>query len=442
MAWDRDLTLISNELARLYSKEDESVRIVEQSGLRKEYMRFSDKAVENWHNILSEASRRPEWLEGLITHSINDSRSAELEKFYKHYLDKVRERSLSVENSRASAAKVGEGLTALVALLRVSEVQHTLVIYRVDLDRASKQIDVMADYKDVHDLLHELQVYCLDQVQQIIRRFGVDQITWSDMETHLLTFQRVMADLRDVAGRATFSINSGGREIQQIQDRLNESLAMLQLATGTSDVKKIDNATLLLSRVLSIEPPLINLQIKEAANHLNLAALAKAMSEVRESITKANLDMTEARQFVAGVDALIELKRSLEALVGEHDMWQVVDRDLRGIGPNPERQSEIDLLELMWPKLKDSAELLYQHSTDVWAENFRKYGEKLEGALKKHDTNAILCAFGLYRRQAVDRFFTVDKALKRLCEQLRRIGAGPLEAVKRAVDMGSGDTDD
>lgn len=57
MPWNELLTALNYVLADLYPFQQDSVRIVNEAGLRPAYISFNDKAIDNWHNILSEADK-------------------------------------------------------------------------------------------------------------------------------------------------------------------------------------------------------------------------------------------------------------------------------------------------------------------------------------------------------------------------------------------------
>lgn len=57
MPWNELLTALNYVLADLYPFQKDSVRIVNEAGLRPAFIPFNDKAVDNWHNILTEADR-------------------------------------------------------------------------------------------------------------------------------------------------------------------------------------------------------------------------------------------------------------------------------------------------------------------------------------------------------------------------------------------------
>jgi len=57
MAWNEKLTALNYVLANLYPFREDSVRLVNEAGLRLAYIQFNNKAIDNWHSILVEADK-------------------------------------------------------------------------------------------------------------------------------------------------------------------------------------------------------------------------------------------------------------------------------------------------------------------------------------------------------------------------------------------------
>lgn len=50
-------TALRSALANLYTTQEDARRVVADTGLNLVYIQFSDKAINNWHNILLEAEK-------------------------------------------------------------------------------------------------------------------------------------------------------------------------------------------------------------------------------------------------------------------------------------------------------------------------------------------------------------------------------------------------
>src|SRR6266446_871318 len=57
MPWNETLTALNYVLANLYPFRDESIRLVNEAGLRPAFITFDNKAIDNWHSILDEADK-------------------------------------------------------------------------------------------------------------------------------------------------------------------------------------------------------------------------------------------------------------------------------------------------------------------------------------------------------------------------------------------------
>ncbi|MCB0064927.1 MAG: hypothetical protein KDE19_22540 [Caldilineaceae bacterium] len=55
MAWKSTLTPLRNRLATLYPREEETRRIVDEAELNSVHIAFNSQAINNWHNILTQA---------------------------------------------------------------------------------------------------------------------------------------------------------------------------------------------------------------------------------------------------------------------------------------------------------------------------------------------------------------------------------------------------
>src|SRR5688572_21089957 len=99
MKWGSDITELQSRLASLYVTQTSSRRIVAQSGLDASRIAFSDKAIENWHNILLEAlaSKR---LANLIA-VVLEEYGEELTPVYERYRSSVEERTPSFPKKSA-----------------------------------------------------------------------------------------------------------------------------------------------------------------------------------------------------------------------------------------------------------------------------------------------------------------------------------------------------
>jgi hypothetical protein len=342
---------------------------------------------------------------------------------------------------------VGEGLVALGTLMQTAPaVQEAAVRFSADFQVACEQIELLGDYKDIHDQLHSLQFHCYNCIVQETKRSTDDDLAWDTLVDYELTFQDIVNHLRDLSDQsAEPGLAAGGlalatqplvaratlppQEIAWIQD-LVQAHTDLQNAIENADLRSLKRALRLMSRVLTIQPSQVNTRLNTTARALRLPALVQALGTIRDLLALPHLDPEQVHQFEVGVAALADLNTNLSALVGSHDRWQAVDLELRRI--ETALDQDLSELELSWPDLKVMAEPLYADNSAPWAVALVGDAGKLEAALPAADPNKIKQAFRRYRRQVGERFYRVDVELKRTCDDLRQI-VGPLASVLRMI---------
>ena len=303
---------------------------------------------------------------------------------------------------------VSLGLNALAELMKVPEVQSAVVAFRVDFQAACEQIDVIADYKDLHDLLHTLEFQCYSVIVQEVRRFPNDEVALDDLDYHRGTLQQLIRDIQKVTRRETIAV----REVSWLRD-LERSQEELQGALEELDLRRLQRTIWLLNRVLAVQPSRINTNLNVAARTLRLPALVTALQFIWENLCHSQLDQEKISRFQGGVETLAELNQRFAALVVGHDYWQEIDLELRRIEANLD-QDPIEL-EMSWPDLKERTAVLFEKNTDEWALAFQKDYQKLDDSLTSQNPARIRRYFRMYRRRASDRFYQVDTTLKRLC---------------------------
>lgn len=325
----------------------------------------------------------------------------------------------------SSADQVSSGLAALTDLMQAPEVRSAVVAFRTDFEAACTQIDVLGDYKSLHDLLHRLQFHCYHPIVQESRRFPDDVMAVDNLMDYELTLQGTVSDLQETGGRETLAAydTSWIGELEQAGEELHQALEAL-------DPKQLKRVIWRINRVLAIQPSQINTRLNGAARTLRLPALVAALTEVRDNVARLDLDADKVQQFESGVDALVDLDGRLSVLVADHDRWQVIDLELRRIEATMGHDTME--LEMSWPPLKEMTEALYSGTEEQWASSMAADAKALDEALEQDNPARIKRHFWRYRRQAGERFFRVDVDLRDLCEELRGIGE-PLTGVMDVI---------
>lgn len=315
----------------------------------------------------------------------------------------------------SSENPVGDGFVALTDLMQEPAVREAVVAFRTDFEAIGTQIDILSDYKGLHDLLHTMQFHCYHPVVQESGRFPDDTMAVDNLMDYELTLEGLVANLQEVAQRESLLSfdTSWIAELDQARQELHTAVDAL-------DPAQLKKAIWRMNRVLAVQPSQINTRLNEAARSLRLPALIEALAEVRDHVSSLELDADKVAQFVQGVEALAGLDSQLGGLVSEHDSWQVVDLELRRIEAGM-RHDTMEL-EMSWPSLQDMTEPLYDRGGEQWSKSVRRDAQALSSALEEGNPARIHRYFWRYRRQAGDRFYKVDVDLKNLCEEMRQLG--------------------
>ncbi|MDF5728900.1 MAG: hypothetical protein PUP92_12960 [Rhizonema sp. PD38] len=327
--------------------------------------------------------------------------------------------------SENSTRRVKSGLDALKEFMAEPELRDTVVAFRNDFETVCEQIELLANYKDLHDLLHTLEFQCYGGIVQEARRFPDDETALDILMDHELTLEHIVDQVREVAIQKMLTTD----ETKWVKD-LELALEQLHLAIENSDTRQLKKSVWLINRVLAIQPSRINTSLNTAARALRLPALVKAMSSLRNQLQNSQLEQEKASQFQSGVDAIVTLSYALTTLVKNHNDWQEIDLELRRIEANFDRDTFE--LEMSWPDLKAMAESLCGNSIEEWAVSFQEDGDKLDKAIAVQDPVKVKRFFRSYRRRAGERFYRIDMALKRLCGNLRIVGE-PLASIVRMI---------
>ena len=322
---------------------------------------------------------------------------------------------------------VGQGLMALHELMRRSpDVRQAVFAFQTNFQTAHEQVDTLADYKDLHDILHRLQFQCYDLVVQTAGHFPGDDMTRDNLTDYQLTLDGIVDELRQVSGRSP----APKQELIWIEDvRLADSdLSQAIQALYLSLLKRV---IWRLNRVLAIQPSHINALLNQQARALRLPVLLSTLSQVSDNLTALKVDADKASQFQGGVEALRRLADHLAALVEIHDGWQAVELELRRIAALLDQ--DLQDLEMSWPDLKAKVAGLCGDSHEEWAITLQKDADILTAALPGQNRVTIKRCFRSFRRRASDRFFRIDADLKEVCGELRTIGE-PLALVLRMIE--------
>lgn len=312
-------------------------------------------------------------------------------------------------------------ITALVDLMRNEKVRAVVAAFRTDLQATNQQIEMLNNYKSLHDLLHKLQFRCYSVIAQELARFPQDTLAMDNLMDYEVTLQDIVDELRTLSKRATLPTSDVAwvDDVAQAQSKLHDAIAK-------TDVDALKRTIWLLKRVIALQPSGVNQRLNAAARALRLQALVEAMLTIRGALTTLKLASDKVTQFEQGVDALRGLNTRLAVLVEDHDNWQAVERILSRI--EDVMVYDLNELALSWPDVQSKIDQLCRDNREEWANLLQQDSAEVSNAITGQNPSLIQRYFRRFRQRAGNRFYQVDIMLKDLCEELRNVG-NPLASV-------------
>jgi hypothetical protein len=324
------------------------------------------------------------------------------------------------------APQASLGLNALGELAQSSPVvRATLGKFRADFESTCQQIERMADYKDLHDLLHRLQFDYYGMVLSPAKNFpGEDAV--DELFVHQPKLDEIISNLRAILQRPSVNPIEG-----QWGQKLEAAGQEIARALDQADVALLKKGLMGLKHILANQPTRINGTLTESARAMQLSSLIEALVNVASQAASLNLDPAYSAQFAAGIQPLKQLDQQMRTQVDQHDRWQAVENELRNFEGSIQT-GELDELKLFWPDVKTTTQTLYANRAEEWAKKLSDSGNALDQAIRDDNPVRIKRAFNDYRSRIGFRFFQVDTDLKKLCSEIREIGT-PLNAVLRMI---------
>ena len=295
--------------------------------------------------------------------------------------------------------------------------REAVVSFRTDFEGTSEQIDLMNDYKLVHDFFQELENR-YNLINNDLKRLPGDDYAWENIAINEPELQGKIKDLLQAAQSPTFM-----REEPRWPQQLATVSERIRTGTEEYDYEVLRKGVNLLYRVLNRYPSRINAQLVSTAGQLRLDSIEEAMVTICNNLleeTAITLDHHILEEVQNGVMALGGLDERLNELVKEHNAWQEIDDEVRrvkssiGIG--------IEELEDAWFDLEPMTRNIINGHQDEWAESLNKITDTLDEAISDQGIVTVRRTFLRYQSQMGRRFRQVDLELLTLCQELQHIG--------------------
>lgn len=334
-------------------------------------------------------------------------------------------KQLTVSADVVKVDPVNEGLRTLADLLREGPVRDALLAFRYKFETISDRIERLADYKYVHDQLHQLQFHCHDAIVRDLPRLETDDDAADALEFYAQTLEGILSNVRRLAQKPTFT-----RTPLSWIPALERAYAQLIEGVRARKCDVVKKAARAMDSVLAKYPPVIDTHLQAAANELELQDLIVAVTTASDHAHAKGLQGARLEALETAFETMVALDDHLSALVRDHSRWQDADVDMRRV----DTTLAADAMELIdtWPDLKTKMARLSDLNLEPWAETLRKEAAHIDEAIAANDERAMTRYFRRYRRQAGTRFFEIDTTLKLQCDELRNAGE-PLAALVESL---------
>ncbi len=320
---------------------------------------------------------------------------------------------------------IRDNLGVLPKLMETPEIKAEVLKFRTDLTTANQQIDILGDYKDLHDLLHDLQFRCYNVLVREVPRFPGEEAACDNLMSYEIVLQEIVDRLRHLSKRSSLSPvdTLWVEEIIQAQQKFHQAVEELEKVP-------LEECIRLLKHVIAMQPSKFNQYLNTAARDLRLDTIVQIMNSIMVRLRHLDVEPVKIEQFNKGVESLTELNQRLANMVNNHDRWQAIERELNRM--EDVMEYTLKEVELSWPYLQRMIAPLCQDSNEEWVQALQQDAQKLDKAFTEQNPPKIKIYFSRYRQRAGTRFYLVDKELKELCGELRKIGE-PLTSVLQTL---------
>ena len=313
--------------------------------------------------------------------------------------------------------KLKEGFNALSDLLSNPKVYEAVVVYRSDFKMVYNRVQLLSYYKQLHDLLQEVETQCYLPIFRFKQKFMADEEMLKMLRPYEENLQSNITKARNIAQKSPEEVDEEPDWIEDLENVRNR----LEMGIDSLSKHDINQALHSLSHILATEPVRLNVALISMAKTLRLNELIKNLTIIKDKIIVGNLDQSESiSKFEKGILSLSMIGDQLDDLAKEHDSWQRLNDNLRAfvnsLDSNMLPEEELSRLH----DLQEKVGRLCKDRSGSEIIRVEKRQRSLKDALALNDPEKAKSEFYSYYAAALDVFVQVDLALLRLCEKLRQ----------------------
>jgi hypothetical protein len=340
---------------------------------------------------------------------------------------------------------VEEGFRVLERLMDNPTIHDAAIEFRTVFGRERDNVETLANYKELHDGLHDLQFRYAGLVEREAGK-GADGMSGVALEN----YETDLRDLNDRLSPVAARVQTARWESSWLR-KLGEATSLVRRGREERNPQSLWKAKGKMEEMLATEPSRIYNLLTLAFTNLRMRELVTALKRICDAADKSALPVDNVRRYRASLARLSGLERSLGELVAEHGDWQQIDNNLNVLrrqraddhledgyapaGPSdngPPDRAEADESEGdPWQVTERLLLRLCDRSGEAWAQELKRSVTQFSNA--RGSKQPLAEPLYLVHYKAVKRFFNVDKQLNKLCEELKQIGER-LVAVLEVLD--------
>ena len=332
----------------------------------------------------------------------------------------------------ATPEQFADMLTRLMGLMvEIPQARNLLLGARGLLENARLQLHRMAEYKEAHDLLQQLEssflvIYSLiyDEEGELL---APAQVRWRSLERSSDDLQSSIQRLCNATEAASFAA-----DVTDCRAELAQAAADLPHAFTGRDLDLLDVLLADVERAIATQTPRMNDRLIAAVDGLQLAELAQHLAAMHSDLVRMSGELRygqvqQLTAFAGDVSGLTQLAARLTQLRNAHDRWQQADNELRAEQatlPTAGRRFPVHWQRSLGQRLRDLCAQVADEQERALAEHVAA----IDTQLAEPDPLALANAIDHCRRVVVRRLNQIDHDLRTLCMRLKEAG-GPLETL-------------
>lgn len=335
-----------------------------------------------------------------------------------------------------------EAFEALSVLIRRSTpANDAFVIYGNAFQSALDDIDVIADYKLLHEELHALQLAWPDDITPTVEKLSGNPRAQMDVRKDSASLSSTVARLRAISTKGNVD-----REESKWIDNFDQLQKELDLAINVVAKVQIETSFDSIRSQLTVQLSALNTRLKRAIDTLHLKDLIGAMTKLCDALKglAGGRFSTQIKQYEDGIGELDVLDNQLAQLIIQHNDWQGAATRLQTLGDLLATVSEqedkrsaaalrLSTLRLIVDTIQKKIEPLHKAFATQWAGAMINSAQELRNTIDAQNTDMAESWFYTYREYAWHFFFDLDTEMKNRSEELRKIG-DELRKVNKDLD--------